>query len=73
MSDFLSVREVAERLDVHPMTIKRWCEKRKLTYYVIGQRKKFKEEDIEKYIEDNCREATHGTESTEKADPFRAG
>ena len=58
------MRQVAELLGVHSVTIKRYCEQGKLTYYQIGSRKRFLPEDIEKFKEGAKREAN--------ANPFNA-
>lgn len=57
MNEFLNMKEVAERLNVHPVTINRYCKQNKLTYYQVGARKRFKKEDIDKFIEGAKRHA----------------
>ena len=64
---FLTMKEVADMLGVHPVTINRYCNQNKLTYYQVGSRKRFLLEDVEIYIEGaKC----HATENSE--DPFNA-
>jgi excisionase family DNA binding protein len=44
----LTIREVARIFDVHPSTIRRWCEQGKIKTYRTGPRgiRMFKREDI---------------------------
>jgi len=51
MTEFLTMKEVAKRLKVHPVTVNRYCKQGKLTYYQVGCRKRFLEEDVNKYLE----------------------
>lgn len=64
-TEFLNMREVAEMLNVHPVTVNRYCAQKKLTFYQIGSRKRFKQEDITKFIEG----VKHESGQTSK-DPF---
>ncbi len=48
---------MAEILKVHPATINRYCQQNKLTYYLVGSRKRFLKEDIDKYLEGAKRHA----------------
>ena len=53
----LSVKAVAERLDVAPATIYKWANKNLIDHYRLGINKKtlrFKEEHIEKFLGDEC-------------------
>jgi len=65
MREFLTMKEVADILGVHPVTINRYCKQNKLTYYQVGCRKRFLREDIENFIEGvKC----HATENSKN--PF---
>ena len=57
--EFLNLKQTAEILGVHPVTIKRYCEQGKLTYYQVGARKRFLKEDITNFIEGAVRHAKH--------------
>ncbi|MCK4578024.1 MAG: helix-turn-helix domain-containing protein [Candidatus Marinimicrobia bacterium] len=67
MKDFLTIKKVGELLGVHSVTINRYCKQGKLTYYQVGNRKRFLKEDVDKFIEGAVRNATK-----ESADPFNA-
>jgi len=67
MQDFLNIRQVAELLGVHPVTINRYCRQGKLTYYQVGSRKRFLKEDIDNFIEGAKR---HAKETS--GNPFNA-
>jgi excisionase family DNA binding protein len=47
----LDIKEVMERLDLSDSTVRRLVKDGKLRAYRIGVRLKFKQEDIERYIE----------------------
>ena len=57
MKEFLNMKEVAELLKVHPVTINRYCNQGKLTYYQVGARKRFVQEDIDNFIQGAKRHA----------------
>ena len=57
MIEFLTMKEVAKMLRVHPVTVNRYCDQGKLTYYQIGHRKRFVREDILQYLEGEKRHA----------------
>jgi len=61
------MKQVAEILGVHPVTINRYCKDGKLTYYQVGTRKRFVKEDIDNYIKGAVRHATIATNN-----PFNA-
>ena len=63
MREFLTMKEVAEILGVHPVTINRYCKQNKLTYYQVGCRKRFLREDIENFIEGVKRDATENSKN----------
>ena len=65
MRDFLTVKEVADILGVHPISVNRYCKQNKLTYYQVGCRKRFTREDVDKYITEAKRHAKNSNE-----DPF---
>lgn len=52
MPKFITMKEAAKRIGVHPVTLSRWAEKGKVTYYKLGTRKKFRPEDVEKILEE---------------------
>ena len=57
MKDFLNMRQTAELLGVHPVTINRYCKQGKLTYYQVGSRKRFLKDDIQNFIKGAVRHA----------------
>ena len=65
MKDFLTKKQAAKLLNRHPVTINRYCEQEKLTYYQIGSRKMFLHEDIEKFLEESKHNA-----KTNSQNPF---
>ncbi|MGM0437518.1 MAG: helix-turn-helix domain-containing protein [Bacillota bacterium] len=50
---FLSVQEVADKLDKHPRTIYRWIKDNEINAYKIGGTLKITEEDLRKFIENS--------------------
>jgi len=63
MKDFLNLKQTAERLGVHSVTVNRYCKQGRLTYYQVGTRKRFLPEDIQKFIEGAKRHATETSEN----------
>lgn len=49
---FYSVEKVAEMLDVHPQTIRRWIKSGKLKATKPGQSYKIRKEDLEELLKD---------------------
>lgn len=62
--DFITMKKAAELLDVHPITINRYCKQKILTYYQVGPRKRFLKEDIDDFIKGAVRHANNSK------DPF---
>lgn len=50
MSKFLTVKEVAQMLNVSTRTVRRLCESEDLTHYKIGSVIKITEEDLQNYL-----------------------
>lgn len=48
--ELLNIKEAAEYIGVHAITVARYCKQGKLTYYLFGQRKRFKKEDLDKFL-----------------------
>jgi len=46
----MTLHEAARYLGVHPVTVSRYCKSNRLTYYLFGSRKRFKEEDLDKFL-----------------------
>lgn len=63
MKDFLNLRQTAELLGVHSVTVNRYCKQGKITYYQIGSRKRFLPVDIETFKEGAKRNATEQSEN----------
>jgi excisionase family DNA binding protein len=57
VKEFLNMRQTADLLGVHPVTINRYCKDGKLTYYQVGSRKRFLKQDIENFIKGAVRHA----------------
>ena len=53
-SDFLNVKQVAEKLGIRPVTLYKWLREGKLkgTYFKIGGVFRFSLQPLEKYLED---------------------
>jgi len=66
MKEFLNLREAAEKLGVHSVTVNRYCQDGKLTYYQVGSRKRFLLEDINNFLEGARRHA----KANESENPF---
>lgn len=59
-----SPEETAKRLDIHVKTLLGLADERKITYVLVGKRKKFTPSDISSFI-NSCRDAAM------KADPSK--
>jgi len=68
MNEFLNIKQVAELLGVCTVTVTRYCKAGILTYYQIGSRKRFKQEDIDNYLEGG---KSHAKDASEN--PFDIG
>jgi len=53
MKKLLSVDDVSVYLDVPKNTIRYWCFTKRLRYYKIGRHLKFKQTDIDEFLESN--------------------
>lgn len=53
MKKLLKLSEVVEYLNVSEITVRRLIDRGKISFYKIGKSLRFREEDIEKYLEDN--------------------
>jgi len=63
MKEFLMMKEVAEMLSVHPVTVNRYCNQGLLAYYQVGARKRFVKEDVENFIKGAKRDATENSKN----------
>ena len=63
---FLNIKQTAELLGVHPITVVRHCKMGILPYYQIGSRKRFLLEDLNNFLKGARYDATKQQE-----DPFR--
>ena len=52
MNEYLTMREVAERLKLRPQTIRRWVQTNETPHYKIRKKVRFRPAEIEKWIED---------------------
>jgi len=57
MKKFYNLKEAAKYLEVHPITVSRYCKSGNLTYYQIGTRKRFLQEDLDNFIKGAIRNA----------------
>lgn len=50
----LTVKEVADLLNIHPNTLRRWSEQGRIVTYKINSRgdRRFKRSDIEKFLDE---------------------
>lgn len=53
----IGIREAAERLGVHPVTLRAWCKQKLIEHLKFGNRIKFTEEAIAKFVE-SCKVTT---------------
>ena len=53
MKKLLSVDDVAECLGVPKNTVRYWCFTKRLRHYKIGRHVKFKQTDIDEFLESN--------------------
>ena len=50
MDEYLTMRELAERLKLRPQTIRLWVQKNEIPHYRIRKNVRFRPEEIEKWI-----------------------
>ncbi len=50
MSEFLTIREIATRLRVDPVTVRVWCRQGRLKAVRAGKNWRIKPEDVEEFI-----------------------
>ena len=62
--EFFTVNEVAERLKVHPRTVKRWLNEGRLEGVLLGDRAgwRISEADLAKFVEEQKRIQREGLE-----------
>lgn len=73
--EYLNLKEAAAFLNVHSLTLNRYCKKGLLAYYLIGPRKRFLKTDLINFIEGaRCHAHARGDESADDIDtnPFAA-
>lgn len=51
MKKLLTTREVAELLDLHPSTIRVWCDRGVLVHVRIGRNRRIPEDAVERLLE----------------------
>lgn len=51
MDKLLSIADAAEVLGVEPDTLRKWVQKKQITHYRIVGRPKFKQADLERFID----------------------
>jgi len=66
MDEYLTMRELAERLKLRPQTIRRWVQTNEIPFYRIRKNVRFRPTEIEKWIED-------GGAATPKTEPENQG
>lgn len=66
---FYTTEEAAKILDVHPVTLSRYCREGKIGFYKIGRRRRFNDEEIQNFIERTYKGAENGGDNTAD-DPF---
>lgn len=54
MTRLLSVPEAAELLNVAQITIYKWVSKKKIPFVKIGSATRFRQEELEAWIESHC-------------------
>ena len=53
MEKYLTLKETATLLGVHTITVTRWCNEGKMTYYLLGSRKRFLESDVLDFVKNS--------------------
>ena len=52
MENLLNVKQVSELLSVKTVTLYKWTNKRLLPYYQLEECMRFKQKDVEKFVEE---------------------
>ncbi|CAG1066002.1 hypothetical protein BAC1_01599 [uncultured bacterium] len=47
----LSVKEAAALLGIKDATLRKWVQQRRITFYRIGRHPKFKQQDLDRFLE----------------------
>lgn len=47
----IDLKDAAVHLGVEPDTLRKWCQQKRITHYRIGNHPKFKQADLERFIE----------------------
>ena len=55
--NFLTVKEAATWLNIDVNTLRAWLTQRRLRFYRLGRKIVLKEDDLQKYVDENCVEA----------------
>lgn len=66
MAHFLTVKDVAARLGMHPITVRRYAKQGLLTHYVLGKRIKFKVSDIEEFEREALQDGNDKADGTKR-------
>ena len=62
MNKLLTIKEVAELLNISVVTVRRIMKRHEIVYYKLGGSIRFKQQDVESYLSQQKKEVNDGNE-----------